>query len=83
VLGCHQPAALPGGQPLMGNVNHMHTWNTKRPLQEKMALLGTTSSPPATRRSTTTTSPEQIELFRNRGMGNYRDLLVTIARTRR
>ena len=37
----HQPAALlPGGQPPMGNVNYMYYLvNTKRPLEEKMALF--------------------------------------------
>jgi len=37
----YQPAALlPGGQPPMGNVNWMyHLVNTKRPLEEKMALF--------------------------------------------
>src|SRR5213594_4104371 len=37
----YQPASLlPGGQPPMGNVNFMyHLVNTKRPLEEKMALF--------------------------------------------
>src|SRR6266478_5642606 len=37
----YQPASLlPGGQPPMGNVNIMyHLVNTKRPLEEKMALF--------------------------------------------
>src|SRR5215467_1952588 len=37
----YQPASLlPGGQPPMGNVNFMyHLVNTKRPLDEKMALF--------------------------------------------
>ncbi|HEY7491023.1 MAG TPA: DUF1800 family protein, partial [Candidatus Tectomicrobia bacterium] len=41
VLLRYQPAALlPGGQPPMGNINWMfHLVNTKRPLQEKMALF--------------------------------------------
>src|SRR2546421_12716148 len=41
VLLRYQPAALlPGGQPPMGNINWMFDLvNTKRPLQEKMALF--------------------------------------------
>src|SRR5437016_14481941 len=37
----YQPASLlPGGQPPMGNVNFMyHLVNTKRPLEEKMAIF--------------------------------------------
>ena len=83
VLLRHQPAALlPGGQPPMGNVNYMYYLvNTKRPLQEKMALFWHHVF--ATGNSKVDNYDqllEQIELFRNRGMGNYRDLLVTIAR---
>ena len=83
VLLRHQPAALlPGGQPPMGNVNYMYYLvNTKRPLQEKMALFWHHVF--ATGNSKVDNYDqllEQIELFRNNGMGNYRDLLVTIAR---
>src|SRR5580692_1037011 len=69
VLLRHQPAALlPGGQPPMGNVNYMYYLvTTQRPLEEKMALFWHQVL-------------EQIDLFRHRGMGNYRDLLLTIAR---
>ncbi len=83
VLLRHQPAALlPGGQPPMGNVNYMYYLvNTKRPLQEKMALfwhhvLATGNS----KVDNYDQLLEQIELFRNHGMGNYRDLLVRIAK---
>jgi uncharacterized protein (DUF1800 family) len=83
VLLRHQPAALlPGGQPPMGNVNYMYYLvNTKRPLQEKMALFW--HSVFATGNSKVDNYDqllEQIDLFRNQGMGNYRDLLVTIAK---
>ncbi len=79
----HQPAALlPGGQPPMGNVNYMYYLvNTKRPLEEKMALFW--HSVFATGNSKVDNYDqllEQIELFRKRGMGNYRDLLLTIAK---
>ena len=78
----YQPAALlPGGQPPMGNVNYMYYMvNTKRPLQEKMALFWhhvfATGNAKVDNYDQLL---EQIELFRNRGMGNYRDLLLTIA----
>ena len=83
VLLRHQPAALlPGGQPPMGNVNYMYYLvNTKRPLEEKMALFW--HSVFATGNSKVDNYDqllEQIDLFRKRGMGNYRDLLLTIAK---
>ena len=79
----YQPASLlPGGQPPMGNVNIMyHLVNTKRPLEEKMALFWHQVF--ATGNSKVDNYDqllEQIGLFRQQGMGNYRDLLVTIAR---
>jgi hypothetical protein len=79
----HQPAALlPGGQPPMGNVNYMYYLvNTQRPLEEKMALFWHHVF--ATGNSKVDNYDqllEQIELFRRNGMGNYRDLLVRIAK---
>jgi len=79
----YQPASLlPGGQPPMGNVNIMyHLVNTKRPLEEKMALFWHHVF--ATGNSKVDNYDqllEQIGLFRQGGMGNYRDLLRTIAR---
>ncbi len=79
----YQPAALlPGGQPPMGNVNWMYYLvNTKRPLEEKIALFWHHVF--ATGNSKVDNYDqmlEQINLFRERGMGNYRDLLVEIAR---
>src|SRR3989442_263448 len=79
----YQPASLlPGGQHPMGNVNFMyHLVNTKRPLEEKMALFWHHVF--ATGNSKVDNYDqllEQIGLFRQGGMGNYRDLLVTIAR---
>src|ERR1700694_5361880 len=78
VLLRYQPAALlPGGQPPMGNVNWMfHLVNTKRPLQEKMALFWHHVF--ATGNSKVDNYDQlltQIKLFRDKGMGNYRDLL--------
>ncbi len=79
----YQPAALlPGGQPPMGNVNYMYYLvNTKRPLEEKMALFWHHVF--ATGNSKVDNYDqllEQIELFREHGMGNYRDLLLKIAK---
>ena len=79
----YQPAALlPGGQPPMGNVNYMYYLvTTKRPLQEKMALFWHHVF--ATGNSKVDNYDqllEQIEIFRNNGMGNYRDLLLKMAK---
>ena len=66
----------------MGNVNYMYYLvNTKRPLQEKMALFW--HSVFATGNSKVDNYDqllEQIEMFRKHGMGNYRDLLLKIAK---
>lgn len=79
----YQPAALlPGGQPPMGNINWMfHLVNTKRPLQEKMALFWHHVF--ATGNSKVDNYDQlldQIELFRDMGMGDYRELLVKLAK---
>jgi uncharacterized protein (DUF1800 family) len=78
-----QPGALlPGGQPPMGNVNWMfHLVNTERPLEEKMALFWHHIF--ATGNSKVDNYDQlliQIALFREKGMGNYRDLLVDLAK---
>jgi len=79
----YQPASLlPGGQPPMGNVNWMfYLVNTKRPLEEKMALFWhhvfATGNAKVDNYDQLL---EQIQLFRNMGMGNYRDLLVELAK---
>src|SRR5580700_8767027 len=83
VLLRHQPAALlPGGQPPMGNVNYMYYLvTTQRPLEEKMALFWHQVF--ATGNSKVDNYDqllEQIDIFRREGMGNYRDLLLGIAR---
>jgi hypothetical protein len=79
----HQPSALlPGGVPPMGNVNYMYYLvTTQRPLEEKMALfwhhvLATGNS----KVDNYDQILEQIDLFRNNGMGNYRDLLLKVAK---
>src|SRR5207248_4450721 len=79
----YQPASLlPGGQPPMGNVNWMYYLvNTKRPLEEKMALFWHHVF--ATGNSKVDNYDqllEQIELFREHGMGSYRELLSLVSR---
>ena len=79
----YQPASLlPGGQPPMGNVNWMyHLVNTKRPLEEKMALFWHHVF--ATGNSKVDNYDqllEQINLFREHGMGNYGELLLEVAK---
>jgi len=78
----YQPASLlPGGQPPMGNVNWLYYLvNTKRPLEEKMALFWHHVF--ATGNSKVDNYDqllEQIELLRENGMGNYRQLLSKIS----
>src|SRR6266540_6494844 len=79
----YQPASLlPGGQPPMGHVNWLYYLvNTKRPLEEKMALFwhhvfatGWTKS------EHTPTMIEHIEMLRENGLGNFRTLLLGISR---
>jgi len=79
----YQPAALlPGGQPPMGNVNWMfYLVNTKRPMEEKIALFWhhvfATGNAKVDNYDQLL---EQIKLFRDMGMGNYRDLMVELAK---
>jgi hypothetical protein len=78
----YQPASLlPGGQPPMGNVNWLYYLvNTKRPLEEKMALFWHHVF--ATGNSKVDNYDqllEQIDLLRENGMGNYRELLSKIS----
>jgi len=79
----YQPSALlPGGVPPMGNVNYMYYLvTTQRPLEEKMALfwhhvLAAGNS----KVDNYDQMLEQIHLFRQMGMGNYRALLLAIAK---
>lgn len=79
----YQPGSLlPGGQPPMGNLNWMfHIINTKRPLEEKMTLFWHHVF--ATGNSKVDNYDqllEQIAMFRAKGMGNYRDLLLALAK---
>jgi hypothetical protein len=79
----HQPSALlPGGVPPMGNVNYMYYLvTTQRPLEEKMSLFWHHVF--ATGNSKVDNYDqllEQIDLFRHHGMGNYRELLLKLAK---
>jgi hypothetical protein len=79
----YQPASLlPGGQPPMGNLNWMYYLvNTQRPLEEKVALFYHHVF--ATGNSKVDNYDqllEQIDIFRKRGLGNYRDLLLEMAK---
>ena len=79
----YQPGVLlPGGQPFVG----VYTWlfnmlTTQRPLEEKMTLFWHHVF--ATGNSKVDNCDqmlEQIVMLRRHGMGNYRDLLVEVAR---
>ena len=79
----HQPASLlPGGQPPGGNINWMfHLVNTERPLEEKMVLFWHHVF--ATGNSKVDNYDQllaQIAMFRQLGMGNYRELLMALAK---
>src|SRR5262249_51091566 len=73
---------LRGGVPPMGNINYMYyVVTTQRTLEEKMALFWHHVF--ATGNSKVDNYDqmlEQIDLFRNHGMGNYRDLLLKVAK---
>ena len=78
----YQPASLlPGGQPPMGNVNWLYYLvNTKRPLEEKMALFWHHVF--ATGNSKVDNYDqllEQIELFRENGLASYHELLYKVS----
>ena len=73
---------LPGGMPPGAQMNWLYYMvNTKRPLEEKMALfwhhLFATGNSKVDNGDALLT---QIYLFREKGLGNYRDLLVDVAK---
>ncbi|MBV8891861.1 MAG: DUF1800 domain-containing protein [Acidobacteria bacterium] len=73
---------LPGGMPPAAQMNWLyHMVNTKRPLEEKMALFWhhvfATGNSKVDNGDALLT---QIYLFREKGLGNYRDLLVDVAK---
>ena len=78
----HPITELPGGASTPGQGNWLfHMVNTERPLNEKMALFwhhvfATGNS----KVDNCNHLVEQIEMFRECGMGNYRELLIKLAR---
>ena len=78
----HPITEVPGGAADPGQANWLYQMvNTKRPLEEKMALfwhhLFATGNAKV---DNCNHLLEQIQIFRDRGMGNYRTLLVDIAK---
>ena len=70
------------GNPLSGRANVVyHMINSKRPLEEKMTLfwhqLFATGN---SKIDNATEMVRQIDMFRRSGLGNYRDLLMELAR---
>ena len=83
ILFRFQPGAvLPGGQPFPGQANYVWQMiNTKRPLEEKMALFWHHIF--ATGNSKVDNCDQllaHINMFRDDGMGSYRDLLLKLAK---
>ena len=83
ILMRYQPGAVvPGGTGPMGLVNWMyHLLNTERLLQEKMVLFWHQVF--ATGNSKVDNYDQmlvQIDMFRRHGMGNFRDLLIELAK---
>ncbi len=82
LLRYHPSAFLPGANPPEGNINWMfHMLNTGRPLEEKMALLWHQVF--ATGQSKVDNYDQmlaQIAMFRRHGMGNFRELLLEVAK---
>ncbi len=83
ILMRYQPAStIAGGQPPGGNIKWMfHMLNTGRLLEEKVALLWHQVF--ATGNAKVNNAEEilkQIAMFRHLSMGNFRDLLIELAR---
>ena len=82
LLRYHPAFLLPGGVPYSGQANWMYNMiSTRRPLEEKMALFWHHVF--ATGNSKVDNCDqllEQIQMFRDHGMGNYRELLVELSK---
>ena len=79
----HHPfTELPGGNPSQGQANWLyHMVNTKRPLEEKMVLFWHHVFATAySKVESLTPMLAQVQMFRDHGMGSYRELLVRLAR---
>ncbi len=83
VLLRYQPGTMcPGGGGPMGKANWMyHMLNTGRVLEEKMVLFWHQVFATGNAKVDSQTQMlEQIAMFRRHGLGNYRDLLMALAR---
>ena len=82
LLRYHPGSLLPGGVPVMGQANWMYNMvTTQRPLEEKMALFWHHVF--ATGNSKVDKCDQmlgQIDMFRQYGMGSYKDMLLEILR---
>ena len=78
----HPSTLLPGGVPTLGQASWMyHMVNTDQPLEEKMALFWHHVF--ATGNSKVDNCDqllEQLDMFRQYGMGNYREMLVQLSK---
>ena len=82
LLRYHPSFLLPGGTPYSGQANWMYNMiSTQRPMEEKMSLFWHHVF--ATGNSKVDNCDqllEQIQMFRDHGMGNYRQLLVEVSK---
>ena len=82
MLRYHPSFLLPGGVPYSGQANWMYNMiSTKKPLEEKISLFWHHIF--ATGNSKVDNCDqllEQIQMFRDYGLGNYRDLLVELSK---
>ncbi|MEK7814931.1 MAG: DUF1800 domain-containing protein [Chloroflexota bacterium] len=78
----HPSSLLPGGVPTLGQANWMYRMiNTQRPLEEKVALFWHQVF--ATGNSKVDNCDqllEQLDMFRQYGLGDYRQMLVELAK---
>ena len=78
----HPSTLLPGGVPTLGQASWMYSMvNTERPLEEKMALFWHHVF--ATGNSKVDNCDqllEQLDMLRENGLGNYRDMLIKLSK---
>ena len=82
MLRYHPSFLLPGGTPFSGQANWMYNMvSTKRPLEEKLALFWHHVF--ATGNSKVDNCDqllEQIQMFRDYGLGSYKELLIQVSK---
>ena len=78
----HPTVEIPGGNVAQGQANWLyHMLNTQRPLQEKTALFWHHVFATGNNKVDNCNHLlDQIQMFRDYGMGNYRELLLQLAR---